>query len=148
MIYIKLSWFWNNKKNIAKVCIAKRECSVEEAVYLPMPKLWLRKVFPKIKLLNSNLPGSCYRVFHTAEKISGLPEESINIFHKNMLDLYMLIGQIWTFRMKNIVYFRQMCFLEFLSHCHVAPKSLRLFESDSQPVELDDEHTETNRSKC
>ena len=41
-----------------------------------------------------------------------------------------------------------MFFLEFLSHCHVAPKSLRLFESDSQPVELGDEHIETNRSKC
>ena len=31
---------------ISKAYITKRECPVQEAVYLIMPKLWLSKIFP------------------------------------------------------------------------------------------------------
>ena len=41
-----------------------------------------------------------------------------------------------------------MYFSEFLSYCYVALKSLSSFESDSQPVELEDEYIKTNHSKC
>ena len=43
-------------KAIAKAYTAKRECLVQEAVYLIMPELWLRETFPKAMFLNSNLP--------------------------------------------------------------------------------------------
>ena len=43
-------------KAIAKAYASKRECSVQEAVYSLMPELWLRKVFPRVIFLNSNMP--------------------------------------------------------------------------------------------
>ena len=33
-------------RSIARAYVTKRECSVQEAVYLVMPELWLRKSFP------------------------------------------------------------------------------------------------------
>ena len=50
-------------KAIAKAYITKRECSVQEAVYLIMPELWLRKLFPRVIFLNSNLPEKWFRIF-------------------------------------------------------------------------------------
>ena len=35
-------------KAIARAYATKRVCSVQEAVYLVMPELWLRKIFPKV----------------------------------------------------------------------------------------------------
>ena len=75
-------------KNIAKAYITKCECSVQEAVYLLMLELGLRKTFPKVTFLNSNMPGSCYCIFCTEEEISELLEQSTNIFQRNMLDRY------------------------------------------------------------
>ena len=40
---------------IAKAYSKKMECSVQEAVYLLMPELWLRKTFPKVIFVNSNV---------------------------------------------------------------------------------------------
>ena len=41
---------------VAKAYSRKRRCSVQEAVYLLMPELWLRKIFPKVIFLNNNVP--------------------------------------------------------------------------------------------
>ena len=43
-------------KNVAHAYATKRECSVQEAVYQVMPKLWLRKIFPAVIYANSNIP--------------------------------------------------------------------------------------------
>ena len=48
--------YYEKMKAIAKAYTTKRECSVQEAVYLIMPELWLRETFPKAMFLNSNLP--------------------------------------------------------------------------------------------
>ena len=45
-------------RTIAKVYSKKSECSVQEAVYLLVPELWLRKTFPKAIFLNSNVLNS------------------------------------------------------------------------------------------
>ena len=47
---------YEKMKAIARAYATKRECSVQEAVYLVIPELWLRKIFPKVIFLNSNLP--------------------------------------------------------------------------------------------
>ena len=52
---------------VAKAYSKKRECSVQEAVYLLMPELWLRKTFPKVIFLNSNVPEKCYRMFRSGK---------------------------------------------------------------------------------
>ena len=50
--------------NIAKAYSSKRECSVQEAVYHIMPELWLRKTFPKVIFVNTNI--------YTRKEISNL----------------------------------------------------------------------------
>ena len=50
-------------KAIPKAYSTKRECSVQEAVYHILPELWLRKTFPKVIFLNSNMPEKWYRFF-------------------------------------------------------------------------------------
>ena len=50
-------------KQAAKAYSKKRECSVQEAVYLLMPELWLRKTFPKVIFLNNNVPEKRYKMF-------------------------------------------------------------------------------------
>ena len=43
-------------KTTAQAYATKRECFVQEAVYLVMPELRLSKIFPKVIFLYSNLP--------------------------------------------------------------------------------------------
>lgn len=42
-------------KAIPRVYSRKKKCSVQEAVHLLMPELWLRKTFSKVIFLNSDV---------------------------------------------------------------------------------------------
>ena len=75
-------------KSIARAYNTKRECSVQEAVYLLMPELWLRKTFPGVVFANSNLPENRFRICRSREEIIELPEDSVDIFKRNMIDRY------------------------------------------------------------
>ena len=55
-------------RSIARVYATKRECSVQEAVYLLMSELWLRKTFPGVVFANSNLPENRFRICRSKEK--------------------------------------------------------------------------------
>ena len=72
-------------KTIARAYAAKRECSVQEAVYHVMPELWLRKTFPGVIFANSNLPENRYRMFRSEEEIRELPDDSTDIFKRNIV---------------------------------------------------------------
>ena len=74
--------------NIAKAYNTNRECSVQEAVYLTMPELWLRKCFPAIQFVNTNLPEQRYKMFKSKEEIEEMPEDCEDVFKRNMLDRY------------------------------------------------------------
>ena len=63
-------------------------CSVQEAVYLAMPELWLWKIFSKTLFLNNNIRRKRYRIYHNREEIDELPEDSTDIFQRNKLDRY------------------------------------------------------------
>ena len=62
-------------RSIARAYATKKECSVQEAVYLVMPELWLRKSFPGIVFANSNLPENRYRMCRSKKEIDELPED-------------------------------------------------------------------------
>ena len=47
---------YEKMKTITKAYITKRVRSVQEGVFVIMPELWLRKIFPRAIFLNSNLP--------------------------------------------------------------------------------------------
>ena len=105
---------FDRMKAIARAYATKRECSVQEAVYLVMPEIWLRKTFPKVLFLNSNMPEKRYKIFQNKEEIDELPEDSTDIFECNILDRYIdrpgknfMAG---TYRAIDV-----MCFAEFLS---------------------------------
>ena len=80
---------YGKMKAIAKTYITKRECSAQEAVYLIMPKIWWRKVFPRVIFLNSNLPEKRFSIFKKKAEIDELPDDSTDIFQRNMLDRYL-----------------------------------------------------------
>lgn len=67
-------------KTICKVYATKKECSVQEARYLVISELWLRKIFPKVLILNSNNSEKRGRKFQNEEEIDKLPEDSTYIF--------------------------------------------------------------------
>ena len=80
---------YETMKAVARAYATKRECSVQEAVYLLMPELWLRRVFPGVVFLNSNVPAKRYRIFKMKSEIDELPSDSTDIFQQNMLDRYL-----------------------------------------------------------
>ena len=75
-------------RSIALVYDNKRECSVQEAVYILMPELWLRKTFPGVIFANSNLPENRFRICRSKEEIDERPENSTDIIKRNMIDRY------------------------------------------------------------
>ena len=77
---------YEQMKSVAYTYPNKRECSIQECVYYILSGEWLRKIFPGVKFANSNLSAKRYRIFISEEQISELPQESTNIFKRNMID--------------------------------------------------------------
>jgi len=67
-------------KSIANAYRNHREMSVQEAVAIVMPEIWLRKTFPAVIFANSNIPEKRYRVCRTEEEISNLPPRQYRYF--------------------------------------------------------------------
>ena len=109
-----------------------------------MPELWLRKKSPKVIFLNSNLPEKRYRGFRDKESFDELPEDSRDIFQRNMLDRY-IDRPDHSFQGGKFAYMDLLCFAEFLSSCYVQSKTIRI-ENDYQPVVLNDELMEANHA--
>lgn len=63
-------------------------CSIQECVYQLLSSQWLRKTFPDVVFAKSSLPEKRCRICLSEEKILELPEESTNVFKRNMLDRY------------------------------------------------------------
>ena len=63
----KLDQF-NTMKNILKAYTNNRECSVQEAVYHILPELHLRRVFPVVQFVNTNLPEESSKILQTEEQ--------------------------------------------------------------------------------
>ena len=64
----------------ARAYSTRRECSVQERVYLVMLELWLQKTFSKVIFLNSNIPEKCYKIFRRKEDFDELPDDSTDVF--------------------------------------------------------------------
>ena len=103
-----------------------RECSVQEAIYYILPE---RKIFPMVIFLNPNMPERRYSIFKKKCQIDELPEDSTEIFHRNMLDKY-LDRPNESF--KNGMYreISNTCFSEFLSLFHAKSRTTKDLEND------------------
>ena len=62
----KLDQF-NTLKNILKAYTSNRECSVQDAVFHILPELYLRRVFPGVQSVNTNLPEERSKILQTEE---------------------------------------------------------------------------------
>ena len=51
-----------------------------------MPELWLRKGFPAVSFVSTSLPNERFRMMKNEEEINEIPEDSDDIFKRNMLD--------------------------------------------------------------
>ena len=92
---------------------SKHECSVQKAVYLVMPELWLRKTFPKVIFLNSNIPEKRYRIFRRKENLDELLDDSTDVFQRNMLLCYLHRADR-EFQNGKFAVTDSQCFAEFL----------------------------------
>ena len=64
-------------------------------IYQVMPELWLRKVYEGLGVLynlyvNSNIPEKRVRMMLSKKEISELPEDSTNIYKRNMVSRYFI----------------------------------------------------------
>ena len=108
---------YEKMKAIARTYATKRECSVQEAVYLVMPELWLRKIFPKVIFLNRNLPDK-QQIFKKRNKLDLLPDDSTDLFQRNMLDRY-LGRPSKSFQNGAYKVINKLSFAEFLSYYYI-----------------------------
>ena len=137
---------YEEMKSVSRAYANKREVSVQEAVYHVMPELWLRKTFPKVSFANSNLPENRYRMCKSKEEIDELPEDSQDVFKRNMIDRYIDRPNL-TFKNGKYSIMDGLCFAEFLSLYYVAPKKLDDI-NDSQPEILVDVLLDENHGSC
>ena len=124
-------------KSVANVYLNKRECSVQECVYHILPGQWLRKTFPGVIFANINIPEKRFRIFLCKNEISDLPEDSKNLFKRNMVDRYIDRPDMTSFGGKYSL-LNSFCYGEFLRFYYLAP-NVKVKENDYQPEELVDE---------
>lgn len=132
---------YEQMKTIAKAYMTKRECSTQEAVYHIMPELWLRKTYPDVVFVNTNLPEKRFRVCCNEEELRELPEDSPNIYKCNMLDRY-VIRPNTNFLKGKYAAIDSMCYAEFCAYYYI--DSQKWNENDSQPELFDDQEVEKN----
>ena len=130
---------------IAKAYASKRECSVQEAVYHVMPELWLRKTFPKVQFMNTNLPEQRFRMAKSEEELSELPEDSTDVFKRNMLDRYMNRPDS-AFKGGRFAVVDRMCFAFFQMYYYIDSRDDNEFENDNLPVVLTNQLLEENET--
>ena len=134
-------------RSIARAYANKRECSVQEAVYILMPELWLRKTFPGVIFANSNLPENRFRICRSKEEIDELPEDSVDVFKRNMVDRY-LERPNYTFSNGKFSILDSFCYAEFVAHYYLLPNNSNDYVNDSQPTVLQELYLENNHNAC
>ena len=87
---------YENMKSIARTFTTKRECSVQEAVCLVMPELWLSRIFPRVMFLKTNLTENVYKIFKKICKMTAL------IYFKEICLIGIWIVQVKVLRMAFI----------------------------------------------
>ena len=120
--------------------ITFRQLSVQEAVYLCLPELWLRKCFPKTTFLNSNLPNERVRMCKSENELQELDASSEDIFKRNLVDRY-IDRPNTTFAKGKYHQLDSLCLANFAAYYYLEYKNE---ENDSQPEVLTEECSRQN----
>ena len=76
-------------KAIAKAYLSNREYSVQEEVYNILPELKLKRIFPALYFVNTNLSEEGVQVLLPEKELSRLPDDSLSIFKRSNIHRYM-----------------------------------------------------------
>ena len=133
-------------KSVAHAYRTHREMSVQEAVAIVLPEIWLRKTSPAVIFANSNLPEKRYRVCRTQEEVLNMPEDSTNIFKRNMLDRY-IDRPNSTYAKGKYAVVDNICYAEFLSNYLIDTKANSDQINDSQPEILDEINSDLDNNQ-
>ena len=103
------------KETLRKIAVAfmnSREVSIREAVYRALPNLWLRKIFPKVVLVNTNQATDRIQKLKSKELLKQLDPLSDDIFLRN--DHMKFSGrpnkQFWNGKIASV---DELCFAQF-----------------------------------
>ena len=131
-------------KTIMKAYTSKRECSVQEAVYHILPELHLRRVFPGVTFVNTNLPEERSKILLSEEEIGNLPDDSTAIFKRSNLDRYIdRPNQVYCGGKYKIL--DSFCYAEFASHYTLMCKPTEAnADGEYQPDAVPDNLIENN----
>ena len=103
-----------------------------------MPELWLRKCLPAVIFANSNLPEKRYRMCLSEEEIRELPEDSINVYKKNMFNRYTVRPDRQFLNGKYRIT-DSLCFADFLANYYFIQKPNDDSANENQPDILVDD---------
>ena len=76
-------------KTITKAYLSNKERSVQETVYHILPELKLRRTFPAVYFVSTNITRKRVQVLLSEKELRELPDDSPNIFKKSNIDRYM-----------------------------------------------------------
>ncbi|XP_066925556.1 uncharacterized protein [Clytia hemisphaerica] len=128
-------------KSISRAYRTHREMSIQEAVSIVLPEIWLRKTSPAVIFANSNLPENRYRVCKSQDEISKMDENDTNVFKRNMLDRYLDRPTSSCYKRKYPS-LEHICYAEFMANYTLDSKNKEI-ENDYQPEILEEiEQTE------
>ena len=131
-------------KTSAKAYLSSRECSVQEEVYHILSELKLRRIFPAVYFVNTNLPEERVQVLVSEKELSELSDDNPNIFKKSNIDRYVERPSA-TFCSGKCSALNDFCYAEFLAYYTLENKSSNSCEY--QTNELDDSLVEKNHEE-
>ena len=76
-------------RTIARAYLSNRVRSVQEAVYHISPELKLRRIFPVVHFVNTNILVERVQLLLSEKRLSELPDNRRNIFKRSNIDCYM-----------------------------------------------------------
>ena len=117
-------------KKLVYSFICSRTMSVQEAVYLCLPELWLRKCQPGVMFLNTNLPHERIRLLKTEKELLEMPADSKDIYKSGIIEKY--IDRPTTGKVSAL---RNLCVAEFATMHH---KKISYDDNDFQSNNLPD----------
>ena len=73
-------------RKLSQEFVSARQLSVQEAVYLCPPELWLRKCFPRVTFINTSIPNDGIRILKSETELHELNDDSTDIFKAGIIE--------------------------------------------------------------
>ena len=109
-------------KSNVRAFSTSRQCSLQEAVYLLIPELWLRKTFSGVIFANSK----CIKL---VEEVDELPEDSLDGFKRNLVGRHIDRPNI-TFKGGRYKVLHNFCYAKFVSFYYLQPSNVKNVSED------------------